>query len=168
MSYFSEAAAKFCKKWNSMYGTAQDEFKETEHPRAGDGKFSISSGSKSIKRISDLITKTGGASYNIISRKFPKIGHILSINPECEEVHDTSGTNEGQRTEKIRDYMVKYNKMLKDKDKYFGAWIDTDNDKLFFDVSTIVQDRHEAHELRKKHGQIALHNLSTGKEEREE
>ena len=168
MNFFSEAAVVFARKWNSMYKIAQDEFKENEHPRDSDGKFSISQGSKNIKRVSDLITNTGGASYSVTSRKFPKKGFILSVNPECEEVHDIAGTTEEQRTKLVYNFIVKHKETLKGEDKHFGAWIDTDDNRLYFDVSTIVQDRHEAHELRKKHNQIALFNLSTGKEEREE
>jgi hypothetical protein len=91
-------------------------------------------------------------------------GFALSLNPDYEVIIDPKTHNGIQVMAAMNEYMLDNISVLQRPDTYFGVWWDDESDLVYFDVSTVVDDRTKAIELGIEHKQLAVFDLNSGEE----
>jgi len=116
-----------------------------------------------IKEALQELHKTGGFTYSFITGELnPKKGFSLAVSKD---------------TEKIIDNILRYKKTVVDNDvkkyahsnieelmkpnRFLGGWVD--NNKLYLDVSEVVETRDEVVRLCKEREQLAYWDNEAGK-----
>lgn len=109
--------------------------------------------------LADIAKPDGGFTYSLSTHHRPTEGFALSLHQDREQTADVIAIT----PESIVAYAVKNWDLLKESNNYLGAWHNPENDKVYFDVSTVVQDPEEAATLGRAHGQLAYYDLKAGK-----
>ena len=129
------------------------------------GRFTTAHGG-----ISTMAISNGGSSTNLITGKSPKSGYMVCINPERGLAIDVP---EGSKSEKIKavreqvkGFIEKNRDLLFDEgaNKYMGTWVDTENNKLWLDVSTHFTNKQKAIKAANDGGEIAIFDVKNGTE----
>lgn len=115
--------------------------------------------------ISTMAINNGGSSTNLITGKSPTTGYMVCINPERGLAIDVPA---GSKSEKIKavqahvkDFIEKNKDLLFDKgaNKCMGTWVDTENNKLWLDVSTHFTNKSKAIKAANDNGEIAIFDV---------
>lgn len=125
----------------------------------GAAKAKPSGGWKTHDLYSRLSAKDGGFSYQPVTGTEPTTGYVLSTYPQFSEAKPAKDL-------KLCDlvtFVAKHQDLFQKENHLFGAWHDPETDKVYFDISTVTQDKSEAEALAKKHDQIAYFDLGTKK-----
>lgn len=91
-------------------------------------------------------------------------GYALSLHPDREVVIDAAEVTGDDMTLIMMGFVTENCDILATPNHYFGAWYDDETDKVYLDVSTIVDDETKALELAREHNQLAVFHLDTGRE----
>lgn len=104
----------------------------------------------------------GGFTYSVIGRDRPTTGYALSPYPDRSQAVPTRNLT----AETIRRYRDANQDLLSRPNHYLGAWRERDGetDRVWLDVSILVQDRDEAARIGREHNQIAMWDLGAGEE----
>lgn len=153
---------------NRLEAALSDIFKFNPHHDARNGQFTTAG--QGMDTMAEHIQASGGISYDIHDGKCPTSGFMLSINPAQEHTFSVNGMDKAEAKQAIMKEVgqfIRGNKeILDDKGKFFGAWLDKESGKLFFDVSTHVGTKQKAIDLCKQYNQIAFYDIKSGKEVR--
>ncbi len=111
------------------------------------------------------MTEGGGFTYNPVTGDMPKTGFALSVFPEHELILDSI---DDATPEVIADYVIDKWEHVKDVDDVFvGGWYNkktADNpkgdDKVYLDLSIVLQDKDEAIKLARKNRQLKIYDLA--------
>ena len=117
----------------------------------------------------DNVRKSGGFTYSPISGGMTKKGFALSVFPKYEKKFGSIGE---VTAEVIADHIADaVDEMMKSGDNriHVGAWHNSakhgnsdPDEKVYLDVSIVVDDQEEAKDLARKHGQLAIFDLGNG------
>jgi len=111
---------------------------------------------RSAPSLAERLQKEGGFTYSVISKRSPKEGFVVSAHPEREQVMDASKL----RPDMLRQYVKENRDLLTKPGNYLGGWLD--GDKVYLDVSTVVESKQEAVRLGKEHDQIGVYDIKAG------
>lgn len=105
-------------------------------------------------------TPDGGATYNPLTGKAPRVGFCFSPYPERSQVVELpSDFNE------IIDIMQQYHEqnadLFTDDNHYVGFWNNPDDGKVYLDVSVVNYDASKARDACLHHDQIGFFDLQT-------
>ncbi|NQT22344.1 MAG: hypothetical protein HQ579_02780 [Candidatus Omnitrophica bacterium] len=104
-------------------------------------------------RLTALIEKKGGFSYQPNFHTSPKDGYMVSPYKDREKVVSTKGITPNN----LVDYVLDNQDLFQNRDHYFGAW--KDEDSVYFDVSVKHEDKETAFIYAKKHEQLAIYDI---------
>lgn len=164
----SQEDIKFMRSIGGSYAKAADrmeqdiasgklkEFDELLHPRDDHGRFADAEGATDESRMGQLLAKTGGFSYQIVSNKQPTDGKMVAL-PGHERIIEHRPS-----VAEIRQYIKDNEDVLSEPDKYAGGWLDTESGKVYLDVSVRVETAEEADRLSREYKQEAYYDISTG------
>jgi len=125
----------------------------------GGGAETVDDDETTEQGLYDRIFAKGGATYQPTIEFSPTTGFSVSTHPELSEIIDVDKF----KPTDIAKYVTKNQKMWSDVTNHFGAWHDTDEDKVWLDVISVIADKKEAIDLAVKHNQKAIYDL--GKDE---
>ena len=120
-------------------------------------------GRTSSEELGKLLLDKGGFTYQPYTNQSPTSGLVVSTYPKFEQIIESASDAEPHMIkESISGYINdNWNKFRKDQRAHFGGWWDKDSDRIYLDLSTIVEDHDEAMSLAKEHKQEAYFDLST-------
>lgn len=107
--------------------------------------------------MTNKILKNGGFTLQGLTLKDVSKGYACAISGH-EEVIDLKDLND----EKITAYMEAKKQLIeKNKNLCFGAWHDTNTDKVYLDLSEVLNDKKTALKKAYKREQLAIFDLNT-------
>lgn len=116
-------------------------------------------GRKRSAGLFKALEKEGGFTYQPVTGRSPTKGYALSVSPEFEEVYDASKITKND----MRRFLDKHSDLFAENpDAYAGGWVDTEEGKVYLDVSIVVSDLERAWSLADKYDQKALYDLGKG------
>jgi hypothetical protein len=98
----------------------------------------------------------GGFTFRIADGTFPRAGY--SVSRLGHEVRLARG--EALAPHHIADYMAQHAEAFDHHGACLGAWLDTDTDRWYLDVSTVVPTREQAEALGRTNVQLAVFDLA--------
>lgn len=119
-----------------------------------DGKFTTGSAMGGISRRT---ISGGGISINVRTGKEPKTGYMVAVHSEravwisAEDAKDP--VKRQSIMQKFRDDNLD---ILKQKDNYFGTWLDPDTGEISLDISKCITDKDVAIEYATAHNEKAI------------
>ena len=113
-----------------------------------------------MERLKRELLDKGGFTYQPFLKRSPKTGFALSIYPEREAVLDKV------QPKGIRGFIDDNKDMWSNPRNYVGGWYNTEDKKVYLDVSMVVDDPKEAEDMCKKHNQYAYFDLGKKEEVR--
>lgn len=108
------------------------------------------------KQLFDLVTTTGGFTYNLETRDTVSTGYAVSTRKGFEKVYPQAEFH----PDIILDYVIHYAEVFNKPGNCLGAWVD--DCKVYLDVSTVVADAATAKALCFEHDQLAYFDLAKG------
>lgn len=97
-----------------------------------------------VSALLDEFKRTGGFTYQPIMKNSPKEGFVVSIFPQYQKIIPGKGLT----AEQVEDYMEKHAEVLNfDPRAHLGAWLDTESERVYLDVSIVEPDRRKAVDL---------------------
>lgn len=105
----------------------------------------------------DAIHETGGVTLDVTTCEQPTSGYAVSV-PGAEESHDWATI--GDLADTVTRYVNAHAAELSRPGAHLGAWLETETNTLFLDVSVIVDTRDDAEELGWRNAQWAIYDLA--------
>lgn len=124
-----------------------------------------------MKTASDLhrrIAEDGGFTYHPSTHTYPSKGYAVATYRDFEKIFEA--TTEVSVDELITPndikafYAAHKDTFAKDPNAHIGGWFDTENNKVYLDVSSILTNKREAMKLGRQYKQEAIYDLGAGKE----
>jgi hypothetical protein len=120
------------------------------------------------ERLAKQVHSDGGFTYHQPTDSIPEKGFALSILHDRERVFDKL---EDVTPDVVADFILDNMDIFEDDERtHFGAWYNLKTDdnpkgdnKVYFDVSVVVDDLDEAFEMAREHGQLGMFDLKTFK-----
>lgn len=104
-------------------------------------------------RLTALIGKKGGFSYQPNFHTSPKDGYMVSPYKDREKVMPVKGMTPNN----LVDYVLDNQDLFQNRNHYFGAWKDGDN--VYLDISVKHEDKEAAFAYARKHEQLAIYDI---------
>jgi len=143
-------------KYYTNEGKVVKMLEETALSKKELGKQADLSG-KTVNDILLLIKQTGGATYNLSKGNLAgQPYYAVATHPEREQTLD------GVDYDRIEEYLVNNEDLLRDPNNSFGAW--SHEGKIVLDVVATIADQNQALELGRKHNQPAIFDLKNMQE----
>lgn len=95
--------------------------------------------------------------------KSPKSGIAVSTHEQLTKVI-AGPISRTEAKKAVQDYMRENRQELEKKNTYAGAWVNTDDGSVHFDIVTLVDTETQAQSLMRQHNQLASYDLATGRE----
>jgi len=112
------------------------------------------------KSLRDHLLEKGGFSYQpVLEEHAAAVGFIVSPYAERSKIIPAKDITEKD----LSDYVDENWDLLKDDDKYFGGWFNTEDGNIYLDVSIPVETIEEANSLGVKHKQREFYDLLNDK-----
>jgi hypothetical protein len=123
-----------------------------------DKKMAISS--KEVHALIADARANGGFTYKP-TKGYPKNGFAVAVYPEHERILKIDQMNKKQAEKAFKSYYkdVVAKALAKDPGAHWGAWYDTDNKVLVFDMSRVVKDKTEGVRLGREYKQKAIWDI---------
>lgn len=86
-------------------------------------------------------------------------GWAVSPYPEAEKVIDAKSVGSVNLVWAIGDFIWKHRELLAQPNAYLGGWFDREDNKVYLDVSIVVDDKDKAVEIAQDHNQLAIFDL---------
>jgi len=115
-----------------------------------------------VDMLVNKLRTDGGFTFDYNTQELVTKGFAVSANPELEWVYDREVTWEDLVA------FVSMNIEFLNGDGVFGAWVDTETGKTYFDVVTVLDSEEHALDLAVYHKEIAIFDLASGDEIRVE
>lgn len=98
---------------------------------------------------------SGGRTVNLQGVK-PKGSFVVGVHSECTQVFDSY---ESFNNTDILAFIKKNKAYLSMSNLYVGSWLNPDNNKIYLNVSAVVQNRGMALNMARLHDQIAYYDI---------
>lgn len=135
------------------------EWNEDLHPRDENGRFTSGGGLDVPALASDA---NEGFSIDPFTGKSPTTGYMVARS-QYGEIHTTNSVEE--TADAIQRYADKHAHLFaEDKSLYLGGWRNSEDGKLYLDISDNVKDEGKAVALGRNRDQISVFNLDTFEE----
>lgn len=120
---------------------------------------------KKLNMALSLVERTklnGGLTFNLTNKAFlgGQSYYAVAMYPECEIIIDLNLFDEGT----VYEYIHENIELLRDKRNSLGTWIDTENNKVYLDISRTISDFDDAIQCAKANSQLAIFDLLELKE----
>lgn len=109
-------------------------------------------------KLFEYLRTNGGFSYCLRSGKFISTGFAVSPYPENEIIIPADILTQDH----LERYLILYAELLAKRYHVFGSWL-SDN-LVYLDTSIIVQNLARALSIGEEHRQLAVYDLTTGKD----
>jgi len=142
---------------------------ESDHPRHPKG--SEIGGQFAPKGIVDAVRGAAGVTTGLLGKletdggfsesldgQSPSGGYMVALDKNAEAVYDSENLTDAD----ILDFVMEHYDPLNKPDAYLGGWLDTDEGKVYLDVSFNIQDRDEALAAAAEADQLAIYDLGSG------
>lgn len=106
-----------------------------------------------------IVQADGGFTYQPATGEQPKTGFALSLHKDRERIVSLKDISLMTLVQYAKDNID----LLSNPNNYFGAWHNPTDNKVYFDVSTVVNSSQEAERLGREAHQLAYFDLEQGK-----
>ena len=113
---------------------------------------------KNDRTMFSRLLRDEGFSYQPVTDNSPATGYALSPYPDRERVIPVGRLN----PDSIEQYMRDNEDMWNKPNHYFGAWFNTEDNKVYLDVSVIADSPEQAAQLSMQHKQEAYYDIAAG------
>lgn len=108
-----------------------------------------------MRKVYEMVKKTGGATYNPTKGTFPTTGFMCAI-AQNEVILDGECS-----VNSLYSYMIQFARDLVKDEAHLGVWYNSENGKTYLDTSFRFEDKEEALEFAKANKQLAIFDLAT-------
>lgn len=113
-----------------------------------------------VAELDDKLDRDGGFTYQPVVADSPTEGLMVGAYPDRGLVL----TKEQCTPEAIQNYITKNSDLLGDLKNNVGGWYNPEDGKVYLDISKVFKTEDEARAACEKYGQLAWHDLATGKD----
>jgi hypothetical protein len=155
--HFWLAEAGGSQSYGTGRGLAPSNAPEIRRLLAVDQYYRESGAARERLTLNDLRVRaleTGGFTYNPLYGATPHCGYAVSLSG-----HEKSLDSGAITDDELWKYLRENSEQIKDPSLYIGGWID--DDRLYLDVSAVLQNETEARKTGRMNDQTGIFNLGT-------
>lgn len=132
---------------------------DPDQPRVPAGEPNGGQWTSEFGQLLDQVAKPdGGFTFSVTSHTAPQKGYALSLHKEAEQTFDAKDLT----PKDLVEYTLKHWDLLQLANNYLGAWHNPEDDRVYLDVSTVLDSAQEAERIGREHRQLAYFDLSQG------
>jgi hypothetical protein len=147
----------------AAYMTTVDGFaKHAEHDQKTHGRrFSASVSTELSDSILARVKENGGLSVSMVDGHEPSSGYMVGKGAKYGDIAEADDFFDPVKGHKIlAGYLIKHKRDLGSGKAYLGLWHNTENGKVYLDLSDNIQDRAKATSLGRRRDQISIWDVA--------
>lgn len=145
------------------FGKSEDSVtKHGHHDQKTHGRrYSASVSGELSDSILERVQANGGLSVSMIDGHEPNSGYMVAKGSQFGDIADATDFFDPTKGHKIlSDYLIKHKSQLGSGKAYLGLWHNTEDGKVYLDLSENIQDRGRAVSLGRRRDQISIWDVT--------